>query len=124
MPSTSEHTPDNSTPVAHPPETSQKRGKVNVSKSTSKRHRGMRVNSDLLLGITNPAICRLARRAGIKRISKTVFPEARRILNDHINTIVRDSVIYTLHSKKKTILSLSTALALKKNGRPLYGFEH
>lgn len=123
MPSTSEHTSDNSTTVAHPPETPQKRGKVNSSKSTSKRHKGMKM-TDLLLGITAPALRRLARRAGIKRISKKSFQETRRILSDHINSIVRDSVIYTQHEKKKTILSRATALALKKNGRPLYGFEH
>ena len=36
--------------------------------------------------------------------------------------VIRDSVTYTEHAKRKTVTSLDVVYALKRSGRTLYGF--
>jgi histone H4 len=36
--------------------------------------------------------------------------------------VIRDSVTYTEHAKRKTVTSLDVVYALKRQGRTLYGF--
>jgi hypothetical protein len=36
--------------------------------------------------------------------------------------VIRDSVTYTEHSKRKTVTALDVVYALKRQGRTLYGF--
>uniref|UniRef100_A0A4W6FUE8 Histone H4 n=1 Tax=Lates calcarifer TaxID=8187 RepID=A0A4W6FUE8_LATCA len=74
----------------------------------AKRHR--KVLRDNIQGITKPAIRRLARRGGVKRIS--VFLE----------NVIRDAVTYTEHAKRKTVTAMDVVYALKRQGRTLYGF--
>jgi histone H4 len=107
----------------------------------------LRVNVQLrdnIQGITKPAIRRLARRGGVKRISGLIYEETRGVLKifleseSHISTpslpsslltdsalvsdIIRDSVTYTEHAKRKTVTSLDVVYALKRAGKTLYGF--
>ncbi|KAG5182893.1 histone H4, partial [Tribonema minus] len=84
------------------------------------RHR--KVLRDNILGVTNAAIRRLCRRGGVKRISKLVYEETRGVLKVFLEGIVRDAVTYTEHARRKTVTSLDVVLALKRRGRPLYGF--
>lgn len=51
------------------------------------------------MGITKPAIRRLARRGGVKRISDLIYDEARSVLKGFLEGIVKDSVTYTEHAK-------------------------
>jgi histone H4 len=125
-------------------------------------------------GITKPAIRRLARRGGVKRISGLIYEETRGVLKIFVSTalrlaesqsppsprgltqpspvpltlsslppsllpslpplpplrtrshqlenVIRDSVTYTEHAKRKTVTSLDVVYALKRQGRTLYGF--
>jgi histone H4 len=92
-------------------------------------------------GITKPAIRRLARRGGVKRISGLIYEETRGVLKiflenvslcvrlchaiAHANVssqVIRDSVTYTEHAKRKTVTALDVVYALKRSGRTLYGF--
>jgi histone H4 len=112
-------------------------------------------------GITKPAIRRLARRGGVKRISGLIYEETRGILKIFLESelrllflplplplpllrplrlalvasaadcplplhlaedVIRDSVTYTEHSKRKTVTALDVVYALKRQGRTLYGF--
>ncbi|KAJ2962535.1 hypothetical protein NQZ79_g2393 [Umbelopsis isabellina] len=83
-------------------------------------------------GITKPAIRRLARRGGVKRISGLItdFPiyqsisyeETRGVLKVFLENVIRDAVTYTEHAKRKTVTSLDVVYALKRQGRTLYGF--
>uniref|UniRef100_A0AC35UFX2 Histone H4 n=1 Tax=Rhabditophanes sp. KR3021 TaxID=114890 RepID=A0AC35UFX2_9BILA len=70
-----------------------------LGKCGAKRHR--KVLRDNIQGITKPAIRRLARRGGVKRISGLVHEETR---------------------GKKTVTAMDVAYALKRQGKTLYGF--
>ena len=77
---------------------------------------------DVILGITKPAIRRLARRGGVKRISSLIYDESRVVLRGFLETVVRDSITYTEYARRKTVTTLDVIHALKRQGRALYGF--
>ncbi|KZV89222.1 hypothetical protein EXIGLDRAFT_618441, partial [Exidia glandulosa HHB12029] len=99
-----------------------------------KRHR--KILRDNIQGITKPAIRRLARRGGVKRISGLIYEETRGVLKIFLENVIRDSVTYTgttyfcarlcalarTHAKRKTVTALDVVYALKRSGRTLYGF--
>ena len=97
-----------------------KGGKLN-GKGGAKRHQNKAVK-ETILGITKPAIRRLARRGGVKRISSLVYDETRAVLRLFLENVIRDSVTYTEHAKRKTVTALDVVYALKRQGRTLYGF--
>ncbi|ONH70175.1 Histone H4 [Cyberlindnera fabianii] len=70
------------------------KGGKGLGKGGAKRHR--KILRDNIQGITKPAIRRLARRGGVKRISALIYEE--------------------------TVTSLDVVYALKRQGRTLYGF--
>lgn len=86
----------------------------------AKRHRG--VLRDNITGITKPAIRRMCRRGGVKRISGHVYSETRDILKEFLENIIRDATTYTEHARRKTVSATDVVMALKRNGRALYGF--
>ena len=85
-----------------------------------KRHR--KVLRDNIQGITKPAIRRLARRGGVKRISGLMYEETRTVLKSFLEQVVRDAVCYTEHARRKTVTALDVVYALKRQGKTLYGF--
>ena len=58
------------------------------------------IDSNPPLGITKPAIRRLARRGGVKRISGLIYEETRGVLKIFLENVIRDSVTYTEHAKR------------------------
>ncbi|XP_059032289.1 uncharacterized protein LOC131833053 [Mustela lutreola] len=98
------------------------RGKVGkgLGKGGAKRHR--KVLRDNIQGITKPAIRRLARRGGVKRISGLIYEETRGVLKVFLENVIRDAVTYTEHAKRKTVTAMDVVYALKRQGRTLYGF--
>ncbi|EPS40300.1 hypothetical protein H072_5895 [Dactylellina haptotyla CBS 200.50] len=101
------------------PSASGKGGK-GLGKGGAKRHR--KILRDNIQGITKPAIRRLARRGGVKRISAMIYEETRGVLKTFLEGVIRDAVTYTEHAKRKTVTSLDVVYALKRQGRTLYGF--
>ena len=95
-------------------------GKVPVGKGGAKRHR--KVLKDNIQGITKPAIRRLARRGGVKRISGLIYEETRGVLKTFLENVLRDSITYTEHARRKTVTALDIVYALKRQGRTIYGF--
>ena len=95
-------------------------GGKGLGKGGMKRHR--KVLRDTISGITKPAIRRLARRGGVKRISGLIYEETRGVLKIFLEDIIRDAVAYTEHAKRKTVTVMDVVYALKRNGRTLYGF--
>ena len=69
-------------------------------------------------GITKPAIRRLARRGGVKRISGLIYEETRGVLKAFLEGVIRDAVTYTEHAKRKTVTSLDVVYALKRQAPP------
>ena len=96
------------------------KGGKGLGKGGAKRHR--KILRDNIQGITKPAIRRLARRGGVKRISGLIYEEVRSVLKSFLESVIRDSVTYTEHAKRKTVTSLDVVYALKRQGRTLYGF--
>ena len=81
-----------------------------------------RMTKDVILGITKPAIRRLARRGGVKRISGTIYEETRNVLKLFLQNVVKDAVTYTEYARRKTVTAMDIIYALKRQGRTLYGF--
>ncbi|KAK8789828.1 hypothetical protein WA158_007289 [Blastocystis sp. Blastoise] len=96
------------------------KGGKGLGKGGAKRHR--KVMRDTILGITKPAIRRLARRGGVKRISGLIYEETRTVIKVFLESIIRDAVTYTEHAKRRTVTASDIVLALKRQGRTLYGF--
>ncbi|CAJ0837027.1 7270_t:CDS:2, partial [Entrophospora sp. SA101] len=71
-------------------------------------------------GITKPAIRRLTRRGGVRRISELVYEETRSVLKMFLEN---DTVTYTEYARCKTVTSLDVVYALKRQGVTLYGFN-
>ena len=91
-------------------------GKLGTKRNARKTHR------QSIEGITKPAIRRLARRGGVKRISSFIYDDTRNVLKSFLENVVRDSVTYTEHARRKTVTALDVVYALKRQGRTLYGF--
>merc|ERR1712238_72528 len=80
------------------------KGGMGGGKSGAKRMDfGRKTLRESILGITKPAIRRLARRGGVKRISSYIYEETRAVLRSFLENVVRDSVVYTEHAKRKTL---------------------
>merc|ERR1712066_288192 len=91
------------------------KGGKGLGKGGAKRHR--KVLRDNIQGITKPAIRRLARRGGIKRISGLIYEVTRSVLRVFLENMIRDSVTYTEHARRKTVTVMDILYALKRQGR-------
>jgi histone H4 len=112
------------------------KGGKGLGKGGAKRHR--KVLRDNIQGITKPAIRRLARRGGVKRISGLIYEETRAVLRTFLENVVRDGVTYCEHARRefdfvlfwlsiflfagKTVTAMDVVYALKRQGRTIYGF--
>ncbi len=89
------------------------------SKPEAKRYKKLLRNN--IFGITKPAIRRLARRGGVKRISGTMYEETRLHLKNFLKKIIQDSVTYTEHAHRKTVISKDVIYSLRRNHKDFYG---
>ena len=96
-------------------------GGQGLGKGGAKRHRKML--RDNMNGISKPAIRRLARRGGVKRISGLVYEETREVLKEFLMMVIQDATAYTDHARRKTVTAMDIVYALKRRGRTLYGFD-
>jgi histone H4 len=87
----------------------------------AKRHR--KVLRDNIHGITKPAIRRLARRGGVKRISGLIYEPALSALMVFLKTHVHDAIMYAQHARRKSVSTMHVVYALKRQGCTLYGFD-
>ena len=86
----------------------------------AKRHR--RVLHCNIYCITKPEIRRLARRGGVKRISRLIDEEIRGVLMIYLENVIRDAVTYSEHARRKTVTAMDVVFALKRQGKTLYGY--
>jgi histone H4 len=89
-----------------------KSGKV-AGKTGGKRHT-KRSTKPVSEGITKPAIRRLARRGGVKRISSFIYDDSRQVLKNFLENVVRDAVTYCEHARRKTVTAMDCVFALKR----------
>jgi histone H4 len=99
----------------------QGKGGKGMGKVGAKRH-SRKSNKASIEGITKPAIRRLARRGGVKRISSFIYDDTRAVLKNFLENVVKDAVTYTEHARRKTVTAMDVVYALKRQGRTLYGF--
>lgn len=97
-----------------------KGGKIGIGKGAM-RHR--HVQKDVMLGVTKPAIRRLCRRGGVKRINGYVYEETRQNCKSWLENIIKDVLVYCSHAKRKTVTAMDVVYALKRHGQTLYGFN-
>ena len=100
------------------------RGKMSMGlggKLGAKRHR--KIVKDTIIGITKPAIRRLARRGGVKRISAQIYDDVRQVIKSRLEMILRNCIAYTEYRRVKTVTVKDVVFALKNLGTPIYGFD-
>lgn len=85
----------------------------------AKRH-ARKVLRDNLQGITKPAIRRLARRGGVKRMNSLIYEETRNVLREFLNKVVQGAIIYSEFARRKTVTQMDVVMAMKRNGITLY----
>jgi len=99
------------------------KGGKGLGKSGAKRHR--KVLRDNIKGITKPAIRRLARRGGVKRIGGLIYEEIRMILRQKcLEPIIEKCIIFVEQQPKrerKTLTSKDLYYAQKELGMTMYG---
>ena len=89
------------------------KGGKGLGKGGAKRHR--KILRDNIQGITKPAIRRLARRGGVKRISGLIYEETRGVLKVFLENVIRDAVTYTEHAKRKTVTAMDVTQSVDQN---------
>ena len=66
--------------------------------------------------LSQPAIRRLARRAGVKRISAGIYDEAPIAMRSWLHTIIGDARVLAEYGKRITVTVGDILQALKRNG--------
>lgn len=70
-----------------------------------------------------PAIRRLARRGGIKRVSYDLYEETRRVIENYVIHTLRNAQHVMESSGRKMIDVHDILYALRVQGRTVYGFD-
>lgn len=101
----------------------QARGSLKIGGKGSQPKRIRLRPHEAIQGVTKPAIRRLARRGGVKRISGLVYEETRGVLKIFLEKVIRDSITYMEHARRKTLSAKDVVFALKRQGKTIYGFD-
>jgi histone H4 len=72
--------------------------------------------------LQKPAIRRLCRRGGVKRISGLIYTEVANRTHAFVDEVLEKAIIYCVHAHRKTVTPMDIIYALKKQGKVLYGF--
>ncbi|KAI0995666.1 hypothetical protein K3495_g12513 [Podosphaera aphanis] len=83
-----------------------------------------KLTKDNIRAVTKGDIRRLARRGGVKRISGTIYDDARKSLKSFLEMILKDTCAVVEHAQRKTVTVTDVIFALRRIGRPIYGFDH
>jgi len=81
----------------------------------SGRRRHRKVLRDNIQGVTKGAIQRLAHVAGVKRISGLVYEEIRGVLKVYLENVLRNAILYTEHSRRRTVSVEDVEAALNRH---------
>lgn len=91
------------------------KGAKGTGKGGAKRHR--KVLRDNILSVSNPALMRLARLAGVQRLHKGTYEEMRGNIKTQMENILRDAIAYTEYARRTTVFpeDIENALKLPKH---------
>ena len=95
-------------------------GKGLSNKTLPKRIRVKKFGA--IQGISKAGIRRLARRGGCRRISGLIYQETRGVLKFFLERVIKDSLVYMEHARRKTLTAKDVVYALKHQGKTIYGF--
>jgi histone H4 len=84
------------------------------------RHRSRAVKRK---GITKPSTRRLARRAGVGRISGDLYESVKAEYFSFLDTVLADACTYCAHARCKTVTAQHVLEALRRHGMVLYGYD-
>lgn len=73
--------------------------------------------------VSQSAVRRLARRAGVLRMAKCVYGESRATILSELHDIVRNAVSYAKHCRRSTVNVAHVTAAAQRRGVTLYGYE-
>ncbi len=82
--------------------------------------RKRKVLRDNIQGITKPALVRLARKAGVKRISGMIYEELRGVLKVYLEDLIRFTITSVEYNRRKTLQLRDVMFGLEQIGL-LYG---
>jgi len=85
-----------------------------------KRHQNTSLKSP---GFNMPAIKRMARRGGAKRISKNVLEESNLEIRKLLTAVVENVMVYMVDAKRKTILPEDVMDAAQRHYKSVIGFK-
>jgi len=92
-------------------------------KPAAKRHERKSKRPQGVEGIPRNAFKRLARRAGLTRVSGTFARDARKLLKFMLVEVLQRAALLTAHMRQKTISAGAMREALKESGMRTAGFE-
>lgn len=97
-------------------------GKGKSGKALKRKRRVLK--DEIERALTKPAIRRLARRGGVKRLSTHVYQETQDTLKIFLNETIKNSVAFTELARRKTVTARDVIEALKRNPKAmvLYGY--
>ena len=72
--------------------------------------------------LTKGAIRRLARRAGVKRLSSHISEDVRKAAKKYADALTRNALAYAEHAKRSTVTVADVMNALRSQGKMLYGY--
>ena len=84
-----------------------------IPKKSAKNRKIFEVDLDTL---SQPAIQRIMRRAGIKRISKSTYDDIRTLTNTYLITILHKVIVFTTHNNRRTVQLVDLQAALQSCG--------
>ena len=90
--------------------------KKKVAAKTVKAKRVSLAQSDVSMGITNPALKRLSLKAGILRISKETLELLRISMKGDVETLIRIVEVITRHHQRRTVKKTDVEAALLSLG--------
>ena len=76
---------------------------------------------DALMGITKPAIKRMARKGGVRRISDTAYEKTRVEIREFLVPLLNSAILYTTNARRKTVSAEDVIHAFERSGRRYYG---
>jgi histone H3/H4 len=80
----------------------------------AQRHR--RILRDNIAGLTKPALKRILRRGGVKRISGLIYEELRGVTAVWMGSVISQMIIFTQVNRRKTVFLEDLEAALEING--------
>ena len=98
------------------PRTSPEQSVVRRVVSVPRRHRRILLSN----GLTNGDVRRLARRGGVKRISKLVRADVNEALRSFLTEAIKKTVVITTYANRRTVSVTDVLMALKSIGRTIY----